>query len=340
MEAVKRRNYLIDNLKVVLIFFVVFGHVIEYYIKDNSILRIIYVFIYIFHMPLFVFISGYLSKNFYRMKRKAIKNLLIPYIIFNMIWYTAVYIGTKENMFSLLLPGWTLWYLLSLFFWRISLKYIVRFKYVLLFSFFIGILVGVVPSVGSFLSISRTIVFLPFFLLGYYTKEEHLTKIKSVNKSLAIIGILIFLFLALYIVKMDLFDYKFLYYSYSFSALEVSLISGVIFRGMLYISSIIFGVCVISIVPEKKQVYSSLGKATMNIYVFHIYLVMLIYFFIPKWNIGIIQNILILLSPFLIIYILSRKKVNKVYDGIFYPVNISIDTGKSSYKKFRKTKNR
>ena len=69
MEQIKNRNYLLDNLKVVLIFFVVFGHVIEYYIKDNSVLRTIYIFIYIFHMPLFVFVSGYLSKNFYRMKR-------------------------------------------------------------------------------------------------------------------------------------------------------------------------------------------------------------------------------------------------------------------------------
>lgn len=335
MKEIKKRNYLLDNLKVVLIFFVVFGHVIEYYIKDNSILRIVYVFIYIFHMPLFIFISGYFSKNFYRMKRKAIRNLLIPYITFNMIWYTAVYIGTKENMFSLLLPGWTLWYLLSLFFWRIFLKYIVKFKHMLVFSFFIGILIGLVPSVGSILSISRTIVFLPFFLLGYYANEKHLIKIKRLNKTLSIIGILIFLFFAIYIVKMNLFDYKFLYYSYSFSALGVSLLNGVIFRLILYISSIIFGICVISIVPDRKQSYSSLGKATMNIYVFHIYLVMLVYFFIPKWNIGTLQNILILLSPFLITYILSRKKVNKVYDGIFYPINVSIDTGKKSYKKYK-----
>ena len=74
----------------------------------------------------------------------------------------------------------------------------------------------------------------------------------------------------------------------------------------------------------------------MNIYVFHIYLVMLVYFFIPKWNIGLLQNILILISPFIIIFILSRKKINKVYDGLFYPVNISIDTGKKSIKKYKK----
>ena len=90
------------------------------------------------------------------------------------------------------------------------------------------------------------------------------------------------------------------------------------------------------LVPNIKQAYSNIGKATMNVYVFHIYLVMLVYFFIPKWNMGILQNILILLSPVLIIYILSRKRVNKVYDGIFYPVNKGIDTGKKSYKWFKR----
>lgn len=338
MEKVKNRNYLLDNLKVVLIFFVVFGHVIEYYIKDNSILRTIYIFIYFFHMPLFIFISGYLSKNFYRMKRKAVRNLLIPYIIFNMIWYTAVYIGTKRLMFSVISPGWTLWYLLSLFFWRISLKYLVKFRHVLILSFLVGALVGVIPSVGSVLSISRTLVFLPFFLLGYYTKEEHLIKISNFNKLLSLLGIIIFLFFAIYIVKMDLFDYKFLYYSYSFKELGVSLINGVIFRLILYASSIIFSICVVALVPKKARPYTNLGKATMNIYVFHIYLVVLVYFLIPKWNIGLVQNMLILLSPLLIIYILSRRRVNKVYEGIFYPVNISIDTGKNSYKKYKKIK--
>ncbi|MDU3349324.1 MAG: acyltransferase family protein [Clostridium sp.] len=336
MEKLKKRYYLLDNLKVILIFFVVFGHVIEYYINDNSILMTLYIFIYIFHMPLFIFISGYLSKNFYKMKRKAIRNLLIPYIIFNMIWYTAVYIGTRRAMFSVLYPGWTLWYLLSLFFWRITLKYLIKFKHILLLSFIAGVLVGLIPSIGSILSISRTIVFLPFFLLGYYTTEEHLEKIKSFKSEYAISGILVFLLVAIYIVKNDLFNYKFLYNSYSYNALEVSLFEGTIFRIFLYFGAIIFSICVINLVPRKEQFFSKIGKATMNIYVFHIYLVMLVYFFIPKWNIGLLQNILILISPFIIIFILSRKKINKVYDGLFYPVNISIDTGKKSIKKYKK----
>ncbi|GAA0763419.1 MULTISPECIES: acyltransferase family protein [Clostridium] len=335
MRNIKTRNYLLDNLKVILIFFVVFGHVIEYYIKDSNILMSIYIFIYIFHMPLFIFISGYLSKNFYKMKRKSIKNLLIPYVIFNMIWYLAVYIGTKKNMFSLIYPGWTLWYLLSLFFWRVSLKYLLKIRYILGVSFIIGIFVGLIPSIGSILSISRTIVFLPFFLLGYYAKEEHLNKIKTFNNKLSIIILMLFLLFAVFIVENKFVDYKFLYNSYSYNALGLSLIKGTIFRVLLYISAIVFSICVISLVPSKEKFFSKIGKATMNIYIFHIYLVVLVYFFIPRWNISIIQNILIIISPFIIIFILSRNKINKVYEGIFYPVNISINTGKKSINKYK-----
>ncbi|ATD56826.1 hypothetical protein BTM21_03280 [Clostridium chauvoei] len=199
-----KRNYLLDNLKVLLIFCVVFGHVIEYYINQSQILKGIYIFIYIFHMPLFVFISGYFSKNIEKISKSAIKGLLLPYIIFNMIWYTAVYIGTREFMFSVLYPGWTLWYLLSLFFWRISLKHLINIKYILPISFIFGLLIGLLPGGSSVLSISRTITFLPFFLLGYYTRENHLDKIKEKNKLISTIIIIIFICITFYVVKIIL----------------------------------------------------------------------------------------------------------------------------------------
>ena len=134
MQEIKERNYLLDNLKVILIFFVVFGHTIEYYIKDSKILMTTYIFIYIFHMPLFIFISGYLSKNFYKMKRKAVKNLLIPYIIFNMIWYTAVYIGTKRLCLQFVSRMDLMVFIKSILLENF-LEYIVKIKNILIISF-------------------------------------------------------------------------------------------------------------------------------------------------------------------------------------------------------------
>lgn len=57
----KNRVLYFDIVKAVLIFFVVLGHIIGNHTK-NPIAKAIYLFIYAFHMPLFVFISGVFAK--------------------------------------------------------------------------------------------------------------------------------------------------------------------------------------------------------------------------------------------------------------------------------------
>lgn len=322
-NSLKKRNYLLDNLKVILIFSVVFGHTIEYYISQSDVLRGIYMYIYIFHMPLFIYISGYLSKKSSKSTIKIIGSLLIPYIFFNIVWYTSVYFVTGKNMFSLIYPGWTLWYLISLFFWRISLKYLIKIKYILPISFILGLLIGLDKTGENILSLSRTIVFLPFFLLGYYTKEEDLDKISNFNKSISILIFIVFMILALCIAKYEVVDYKFLYNSHAYYTNNLTIKQGLLFRSILYVCSIVLSISVISLVPSTQVFYSKYGKNTMNIYVFHVYLVVVVLGVIPRWDISIINNIIILLSPFLIMYILSMNFVKKVYNFIFEPlVNI------------------
>lgn len=83
----KERNYLFDNLKFLLIVLVVFGHSLEEISLEHN-YAIIRAWIYSFHMPVFVFISGYFSKSVRRGgegARKTIINCAIPYFIFNTI---------------------------------------------------------------------------------------------------------------------------------------------------------------------------------------------------------------------------------------------------------------
>ena len=56
--AILERDYRIDGIKWLLIVLVTFGHVIEPALS-NPIANKLYSIIYIFHMPLFVFIRGY-----------------------------------------------------------------------------------------------------------------------------------------------------------------------------------------------------------------------------------------------------------------------------------------
>src|SRR5665648_805103 len=145
----KRRNYLFDNLKVLLIVLVVLGHALKN-IDNDIVLRSIYILIFMFHMPLFIFISGYFSKNVDKCRNNAVKQLLIPFIVFNIIWYASV----GNFKFPLYSAGWTLWYILSLFFWRFFLKNIIKIKWILGLSIVLGLLVGIVDKYGSVLSFS------------------------------------------------------------------------------------------------------------------------------------------------------------------------------------------
>ena len=59
-----KRDYQIDNIKGLLILLVVFGHSLELVRINSGVANFMYIFIYTFHMPVFVFYAGYLSKNY------------------------------------------------------------------------------------------------------------------------------------------------------------------------------------------------------------------------------------------------------------------------------------
>lgn len=318
--VINNKRYFIDNIKVILIFLVVFGHLIERYIETSNLLMSIYMFIYIFHMPLFIYISGYLSKNIYKSKKIFFKDLLIHYVLLNIVWYILAYLYTGEVNLPLIYPGWTLWFLLSLFFWRISLRYIIKIKYILPISFILGILIGFIPN-GSILSFSRTIVFLPFFLLGYYTDIEKIKYIfNKVNIWIAILGIVIFMIISFFIANTGSLDYRFLYGSHSYRELGINIYIGIIYRLILYISSILLSLFISYIIPKSKTFFTHIGKSTMYVYVFHTYTVLMIFYLIPLWNKNALTATLVLISPLLVTYILSRKFFEKAYNIIFNPI--------------------
>src|SRR5947209_7795416 len=112
---VKQRDILLDNLKFVLISFVVIGHFIQPYSTQSVALKTVFYCIYSFHIPAFVFISGYFSKSINSLNPgKNVSALLIPYILFSMIWCLKESLHTKHLSFDIFTPPFHLWYLLSL----------------------------------------------------------------------------------------------------------------------------------------------------------------------------------------------------------------------------------
>ena len=168
-EKEKRRYYIFDNIKGILILAVVFGHFLWNYSSNHkkSLSRKIVIFIYSFHMQVFVFISGFLTTNNAIKLSNAIK-LLILYFIFIFPFSLTLYVyfsksNNSNNILNdILIPKYSHWYLLSLFWWRISIKYIYNIKCILIINIIISLFVGYFRFISNILSLIRTFVFFPF----------------------------------------------------------------------------------------------------------------------------------------------------------------------------------
>src|SRR5699024_10889921 len=197
--------------------------------------------IYIFHMPMFILLAGFFAKGSGKPRYilKLAKNLLLPYLIVQLL-YTGLYfiLGREEWYKGILHPQWAVWFLLSLVGWHILLILFKRLPAVwgILISVAIGILVGYTDLIGYGLSMSRTLVFFPFFLAGYFLTKEHIQLIKT--KGLKIVGLLftLVLFAFIYItINVDVtLDTDWLSGAVAYRSLEAE-ISGGLMRLIIYI---------------------------------------------------------------------------------------------------------
>ena len=90
-----QREYLFDNYKVLLILLVVIGHFIEPSNDQNPFLYELKWGIVAFHMPAFIFISGYFSKRIPSLK-KMLCGLVIPYFVYEILYH--LYTGQRDRL--------------------------------------------------------------------------------------------------------------------------------------------------------------------------------------------------------------------------------------------------
>lgn len=187
MTAIKDRDYFFDNARAILIFLVVLGHLLQPYTSEDKFLQALYLLIYSFHMPTFLFISGYFAKNLDKPNylEKIAKKLLLPYVIFFAFFSLYYYFTGKEDAIQLdpFNPVFALWFLLTLFFFHVVLVIVRRYNpYIVLFiSILVSVLAGFSGNIDSYMSISRTIVFFPIFFIGHLVTQSHTEKLRNKN---------------------------------------------------------------------------------------------------------------------------------------------------------------
>ena len=271
-ERFKTRYYILDNYKGILIFLVVFAHLLIGYSnnkKSSSLLiRKIIVFIYSFHMPAFIFISGLLSSENSTKFSNAIK-LIILYYIFNYTQALFLFLYIKKQI-SFLEPSLSCWYLLSLFFWRISIKFLNKIKFIFIISIIVNLLEGYWECFNNILSVVRTIAFYPFFLAGYKISSLNLLRKflawrKGIlNYILAFFSFISFVIaFSIYIDKNNIINEVFLMVSYK----KNNQVNDRAF--IMLIASLMIFFNILLIPNFKIPLISKMGRNSLYIYLFH-----------------------------------------------------------------------
>lgn len=309
---------LIDNIKVLLIFLVVFNHIIAFnLVKVDTVVRYVWYAITIFHMPAFVFISGYLSKK-PRNVLKNFKNLLIPYVLgYTLTWYSQIWLGRSVDYEILRPTGSVMWYILALFIYRLTIEALGKIRFIVPLSILFALWAGTRPEFTTFLSSSRIVVFFPFFVAGYLWKSEYITAIRKFKGKwilVAISGVLLWA-IPNYMIPNEM-GIAIFRGNHGYQICGLTDPQGVILRLLMYLVSFVVVYTMLALVPDIKLPLTYVGRHTMGIYFFH-YPIMIIMNGLYILMLPAMNNVWVLLGVSLVfVLVLGSLPVDLLYTGV------------------------
>ncbi len=225
-------------------------------------------------MPLFIFISGRFSHiNNRRRYKVRILRLLETYIFFQLI--SSIIMIIKGDNFSFqyfYVPNWILWYLVSLIYWRLMVYFIPGnwLKHqgtIIVLSFSISLLAGFIP-IGRSVSFQKSLAYLPFFVLGYYSSEINIKSIINRISPYFALGSLLLVFAFLFVFVDENLKYIIHYNMFYWSENFVNTILNFIARGVSLSFAVVLGLMVMRLCPSN-NILSKWGNKTLFIYIYH-----------------------------------------------------------------------
>ncbi|SUB82049.1 Fucose 4-O-acetylase and related acetyltransferases [Pragia fontium] len=312
----KVRNENIDSIKGFLIILVVFCHLAEPLLKSNVMLNRLYDFIYIFHMPTFIFICGYVQKKIPINYQSLVIKIIIPLVVFSLLYEIPEIIlaGTISGYLKSGAPNWVMWFLVSLLCWRILTPLFLTTRYPIVVSLLVSILVSCMDFNGYAFSISRTFVFLPFYILGIIIANNNI-KIGRVSLFYLLQSLIAMFFIFYFIPSIDK---GILYGATPFSGLGLSDVDGIKTRIYYYILSSLTILCSL-LIGAKITILSKIGSASLHVYLWHGLIVKFILWRYLEYLGGSheIQIISSLIIAVILSFILSNSVIVRINNFIF-----------------------
>lgn len=281
----KERNIFLDVLKAISIILVVVGHCIqygsgmEYLTYGGFFYNPTYKFIYSFHMPLFMLISGYLfscsskNKTVKELIIKKVKQLIIPLFCWSFVTLIValfkIWVGVSSQsitfmwIIGMITSGfwggpWFLWAL-----WWSSIIVIIGkklFKNNILFYMLICAVCFVIPDINN----TAVLKFMfPFFLIAYLFNEYDLkTKLKDIYMHRAF-G---FSCLILFVLLLKFYDFSSFIYTTGFCVLNKNVLFQIHINCYRFLIGILGSISVMCVIYSFMDIMPNVVKKSICIY--------------------------------------------------------------------------
>ena len=283
---------------------------------DGSAYGFIGVLIYSFHMPAFVFISGYFTYGHTENKCKILQNTIVPFFIFNTLF--ELIIG-KTIKINILTPQYIFWYLLALFVWRLTIEYLSKIRGLITLSILFSLYVGCINAADRFLAIQRAFAFFPYFVLGYIVSEKKLKK--KIDNVPLWLSVSIFIILEILAVGSYLTGWapvKTWENIQSYESSGISMPQGMLIRLLSILIGAGITIALVRLSSHRDGIIAKIGRRTDCIYVLSGFGVKFLYAFVrrifPMQTVSIPEGVMIsAMLAGVIVFFLSWNKVVDVY---------------------------
>jgi fucose 4-O-acetylase-like acetyltransferase len=267
--STKTRDPWLDNAKMLLVTLVVVGHMLVI-APDGSEKSRAYDFIYYFHIPAFVLVTGYLSKSFRYSRRHLwalVTTLVVPYIVFSFLmihWRHALGLSPLLEWFWN--PRWPMWYLAATVIWRLLTPVLRRHWAMVPLSIAVSLLAGL--GNHETFDLNRVMGFLPFFVIGLHLRPDQLALVRqSGARVFGALGVLGLWWLAGH--TDDFWSTQFLYFRSPYDELGVGDLDGMWIRARLIVVALVAVAAVFTLFPRGHCFLSRMGVWTLVVYLCH-----------------------------------------------------------------------
>lgn len=267
-----------DNARSLLILLVVFGHAIEG-IRGTAAVDVAYALVYSFHIPAFMLISGWFARAD-QLDARALAGtarLGVTWLIAELVW-AGLRAAVGDHPFPdgfLVVPSWTLWFLVSLFAMRLALPYLAHFRLAPLLTALIALAAGLSDLITIEFSASRTLGLLPFFVLGWWLRSRRVAEAEwflapTVRlRLLAAAAGLAALAVVLLLLRTPVWTTQLLFWRRGYDAMGFAAGTGAGLRLTMLLLGLAITAALMVLLPRGGGRFSVLGRNTLPIYLLH-----------------------------------------------------------------------